>query len=191
MATCDLAIAAEAAAFATPGVRIGLFSTTPMVALSPPHRPQACSRNASCWRADPVENRTHKITHKINKVVPPASLREDPRALAARLARASPVRLAIGQAGLLHRDRSRPAQSVSIRQPIMTMNSVAADAEGCRGRHLRFSREAPGGPGGGNEARLSLPRACRKYFKSITNNDFSPRNFGDRKFTRATITHPV
>src|SRR5437016_2188164 len=89
------------------------------------------------------------------------------------------------------RDRSRPAQSVSIRQPIMTMNSVAADAEGCRGRHLRFSREAPGGPGGGNEARLSLPRACRKYFKSITNNDFSPRNFGDRKFTRATITHPV
>ena len=36
MATCDLAIAAEAAAFATPGVRIGLFSTTPMVALSRP-----------------------------------------------------------------------------------------------------------------------------------------------------------
>ena len=34
VATCDLAIASEAAAFATPGVRIGLFCTTPMVALS-------------------------------------------------------------------------------------------------------------------------------------------------------------
>jgi len=34
VATCDLAIAAEEAAFATPGVKIGLFCTTPMVALT-------------------------------------------------------------------------------------------------------------------------------------------------------------
>ena len=41
VAACDLAVAAAEATFATPGVRIGLFCSTPMIPLTPRHRPQA------------------------------------------------------------------------------------------------------------------------------------------------------
>ena len=52
VATCDLAVAAEDARFATPGVNIGLFCSTPMVALDPRRRAQAGDGNAADRRAD-------------------------------------------------------------------------------------------------------------------------------------------
>jgi hypothetical protein len=57
VATCDLAIAAEGTRFATPGVNIGLFCSTPMVALSRNCGAQACDGDAADRGHDPCRTR--------------------------------------------------------------------------------------------------------------------------------------
>ena len=127
VATCDLAIASEEAAFATPGVRIGLFCTTPMVALS-----RAIGRKRALemlMTGDMIPAATAAEWGLINKVVPTASLREEARALALRIAQASPVTLAIGkQAYYTQIDLDQP-KAYAYAKEIMTMNSLAADAQ--------------------------------------------------------------
>ena len=73
VAACDLAIAAEEAAFATPGVKIGLFCTTPMVALT-----RAIGRKRALQMlltGEMVDARTAADWGLINQVVPAADLR--------------------------------------------------------------------------------------------------------------------
>src|SRR5438874_3111572 len=73
VATCDLAIAAEEAAFATPGVKIGLFCTTPMVALT-----RAIGRKRALemlLTGEMVDARTAADWGLINRVVPAGELR--------------------------------------------------------------------------------------------------------------------
>jgi enoyl-CoA hydratase/carnithine racemase len=127
VATCDLAIASEEASFATPGVRIGLFCTTPMVALS-----RAIGRKRALemlLTGDMVPAATAAEWGLVNKVVPAASLREETRALALRIAEASPVTLAIGkQAFYTQIDLDQP-KAYAYAKEIMTMNSMAADAQ--------------------------------------------------------------
>src|SRR5437763_1836581 len=127
VATCDMAIASEEASFATPGVRIGLFCTTPMVALS-----RAIGRKRALemlLTGDMVPAKTALDWGLINKVVPAAALREETRALAARIAQASPVTLAIGkQAYYTQIDLDQP-KAYAYAKEIMTMNSMAADAQ--------------------------------------------------------------
>src|ERR1700730_2060510 len=87
VATCDLAIASEEAAFATPGVRIGLFCTTPMVALT-----RAIGRKRALQMlltGELVDARTAADWGLVNRVVPAAELPVETRALAARIADAS------------------------------------------------------------------------------------------------------
>ena len=72
VATCDLAVAAEEAAFATPGVKIGLFCTTPMVALT-----RAIGRKRALQMlltGEMVDARTAADWGLINQVVPAAEL---------------------------------------------------------------------------------------------------------------------
>ena len=127
VATCDLAIAAEEASFATPGVRIGLFCTTPMVALS-----RTIGRKRALemlLTGDMVPAATAAEWGLVNKVVPAVSLREETRALARRIAQASPVTLAIGkQAYYTQIDLDQP-KAYAYAKEIMTMNSLAADAQ--------------------------------------------------------------
>src|SRR5437868_4185146 len=127
VASCDLAVASEEARFATPGVRIGLFCTTPMVALS-----RAIGRKRALemlLTGDMVPAKTALDWGLINKVVPAAALREETRALAARIAQASPVTLAIGkQAYYTQIDLDQP-KAYAYAKEIMTMNSMAADAQ--------------------------------------------------------------
>jgi enoyl-CoA hydratase/carnithine racemase len=127
VATCDLAIAAEEARFATPGVRIGLFCTTPMIALS-----RAVGRKRALemlLTGDMIPAATAAEWGLVNKVVPAASLRDEVRALALRIAQASPVTLAIGkQAYYTQIDLDQP-KAYAYAKEIMTMNSMAADAQ--------------------------------------------------------------
>jgi enoyl-CoA hydratase/carnithine racemase len=127
VATCDLAIASEEASFATPGVRIGLFCTTPMVALS-----RAIGRKRALemlLTGEMIPAKTAVEWGLINKVVPAASLRDETRALAAGIAQASPVTLAIGkQAYYTQIDLDQP-KAYAYAKEIMTMNSMAADAQ--------------------------------------------------------------
>src|SRR3984893_17853667 len=95
VATCDLAVAAEEARFATPGVNIGLFCSTPMVALS-----RAVGRKAAMemlLTGDLVDAATAKAIGLVNRVVPRAELRTATLALAQQIAAKSALTVAIGK----------------------------------------------------------------------------------------------
>ena len=127
VATRDLAIAGEEASFATPGVRIGLFRTTPMVALS-----RAIGRKRALemlLTGDMVPAATAAKWGLVNKVVPAARLREETRTLALRLAQASPVTLAIGKQAFYTQIDLDQSKAYAYAKEIMTMNSLAADAQ--------------------------------------------------------------
>jgi enoyl-CoA hydratase/carnithine racemase len=127
VATCDLAIATEEASFATPGVRIGLFCTTPMVALS-----RAVGRKRALQMlltGDPIDARTAVEWGLVNSAVPAGELHGETRKLAAKIAEASPVTLAIGkQAFYSQIDLDQP-KAYAYAKEIMSMNSMAVDAQ--------------------------------------------------------------
>ncbi len=127
VATCDLAVAVEEATFATPGVKIGLFCTTPMVALS-----RAIGRKRALqmlMTGEPVPSRVAADWGLINEVVPAAQLRSRSKDLALRIAAASPLTLAIGkQAYYTQIDLDQP-KAYAYAKEIMSMNSMAADAQ--------------------------------------------------------------
>ena len=126
VATCDLAVAAEEAWFATPGVKIGLFCTTPMVALT-----RAVGRKRALrmlLTGDPIDAATAADWGLVNSVVPAGALREETRKLATHIAEASPLTLAIGkQAFYAQVDLDQP-KAYAYAKEIMSMNSMAADA---------------------------------------------------------------
>jgi enoyl-CoA hydratase/carnithine racemase len=126
VATCDLALAAEEAWFATPGVRTGLFCTTPMVALS-----RAVGRKRALHMlltGEPVDARTAAEWGLVNRVVPAADLRSETRKLASKIAEASPLTLAIGkQAFYSQIDLDQP-KAYAYAKEIMSLNALAADA---------------------------------------------------------------
>jgi enoyl-CoA hydratase/carnithine racemase len=127
VATCDLAIASDQAAFATPGVRIGLFCTTPMVALS-----RAIGRKRALemlLTGEMVDAVTAADWGLINRVVPAAELAAETRKLAARVADASPLTVALGkQAYYTQIDLDQP-KAYAYAKEVMSMNSLAADAQ--------------------------------------------------------------
>jgi len=127
VATCDLAVAADGAWFATPGVKIGLFCTTPMVALS-----RAVGRKRALQMlltGDPVDASTAAEWGLVNSVVPAGELRQETRKLAGRIVEASPVTLAMGkQAFYTQIDLDQP-KAYAYAKETMAMNSLALDAQ--------------------------------------------------------------
>ena len=127
VATCDLAIASENASFATPGVRIGLFCTTPMVALS-----RAIGRKRALHMlltGESIDAATAAEWGLINSVVGTSELKNATRKLAARVAEASSLTVSIGkQAFYTQIDLDQP-NAYAYAKEVMTMNSLAADAQ--------------------------------------------------------------
>ena len=127
VATCDLAVAAEGAAFATPGVRIGLFCTTPMVALS-----RAIGRKRALQMlltGEAIDAGTAADWGLINAVVPAGELSAETRKLAARVAEASPLVVGIGkQAYYTQIDLDQP-KAYAYAKEVMTTNALAGDAQ--------------------------------------------------------------
>src|SRR5215468_1111253 len=127
VATCDLAIAAEEAQFATPGVKIGLFCTTPMVALS-----RAVGRKRALQMlltGEMVDARTAAEWGLVNSVVAAEELRGATRALAEKIAEASSLVVAIGkQAFYTQIDLDQP-KAYAYAKEVMSMNALAADAQ--------------------------------------------------------------
>ncbi len=127
VATCDLAVASEQAAFATPGVKIGLFCTTPMVALS-----RAIGRKRALQMlltGEMIDARTAAEWGLVNMVVSAAELSEQSRALAARISAASSFTIALGkQAFYAQIDLDQP-KAYAYAKEVMSMNSLAADAQ--------------------------------------------------------------
>jgi enoyl-CoA hydratase/carnithine racemase len=127
VASCDLAIAAEEASFATPGVKIGLFCTTPMVALT-----RAIGRKRALQMlltGEMVPARTAAEWGLINDAVPAAELQAATRKLAAKVAEASSLVVAIGkQAYYTQIDLDQP-KAYAYAKEVMSMNALAADAQ--------------------------------------------------------------
>lgn len=127
VASCDLAVAAEEAAFATPGVKIGLFCTTPMVALT-----RAIGRKRALQMlltGDPIDARTAAEWGLVNTVVPAAALRAETTRLAAQIAATSGVTISIGkQAFYSQIDLDQP-KAYAYAKEIMSLNAMAADAQ--------------------------------------------------------------
>src|SRR5204862_5752356 len=95
VATCDLAVAAEDARFATPGVDIGLFCSTPMVALT-----RAVGRKAAMemlLTGDMIDAERAREFGLVNRVVPGAELDASVAELVGQIAAESPLTLAIGK----------------------------------------------------------------------------------------------
>ena len=127
VATCDLAVASDQAAFATPGVKIGLFCTTPMVALS-----RAIGRKRALemlLTGEMIDARTAADWGLINAVVSTAELSQKSRELAERIAEASSLTVALGkQAFYTQIDLDQP-KAYAYAKEVMSMNSLAADAQ--------------------------------------------------------------
>jgi enoyl-CoA hydratase/carnithine racemase len=126
-ATCDLAVASENAAFATPGVRIGLFCTTPMVALT-----RAIGRKRAMemlLTGRHIDAATAAEWGLINRVVPAAELESATSQLACEIAASSSFTVGLGkQAFYSQIDLDQP-KAYAYAKEVMSMNALATDAQ--------------------------------------------------------------
>ena len=127
VATCDLAIASDQAQFATPGVKIGLFCTTPMVALS-----RAVGRKRALemlLTGKLVDAATAAEWGLVNRVVPADQLESETRRLACQIAEASSFTVALGkQAYYTQIDLDQP-KAYAYAKEVMSQNALAEDAQ--------------------------------------------------------------
>jgi enoyl-CoA hydratase/carnithine racemase len=126
VASCDLAVAAEEARFATPGVNIGLFCSTPMVALT-----RAVGRKPAMemlLTGDLIDAARAREIGLVNRVVPGARLREETDALARRIAGKSALTVAIGKEAFYRQAELDLAAAYRYAAEVMTKNMLARDA---------------------------------------------------------------
>jgi enoyl-CoA hydratase/carnithine racemase len=126
-ATCDLVVAAEDAAFATPGVKIGLFCTTPGVALC--RAVPAKKAMEMLLTGTPVSAHEAERLGLVNRVVPADRLAEETLRLARQIAAASPYTVALGKRAFYEQlPLDRPA-AYAVAQGVMVENAQAPDAQ--------------------------------------------------------------
>ena len=127
VASCDLAVASETAQFSTPGVHIGLFCSTPMVALS---------RNLANKHAmemlligDMVPAPRAAEMGLVNQVVPSTELRAASLALAKKIAAKSSLTVSTGKRAFLPAKEMDLAAAYNYASQTMVENMLARDAE--------------------------------------------------------------
>jgi enoyl-CoA hydratase/carnithine racemase len=127
VASCDLAVASEAASFATPGVDIGLFCSTPMVALTRNvPRKQAMEMLLT---GEPVDARKAQSLGLINRVVAPGAEREAAIALAQKVALKSAYTIKLGKEAFYRQADMNIVDAYRFAAEVMTENMMARDAE--------------------------------------------------------------
>jgi enoyl-CoA hydratase/carnithine racemase len=127
VASCDLAVAAETARFATPGVDIGLFCSTPMVALS---------RNVARKHAmemlltgDMISAEDARCIGLVNRVVPAGTERDEAIKLARKIAAKSAHVVKIGKEAFYRQLEMGLADAYAYASQVMVENMMARDAE--------------------------------------------------------------
>ena len=127
VATCDLAVAAADARFATPGVNIGLFCSTPMVALGRNvGRKQAMEMLLTGEMIDAEEAQRIGL---VNRVAPADRLDQEVAALAGTIAAKSPLTLRIGKEAFYRQLEMDVESAYDYAAEVMTRNMLARDAE--------------------------------------------------------------
>jgi enoyl-CoA hydratase/carnithine racemase len=139
VASCDLAVAADDARFATPGVNIGLFCSTPMVALT-----RAIGRKAAMkmlLTGEMVDAATARTLGLVNDVVSANELEKHTTNLAQTIADKSPLTLAIGKEAFYRQAELDLASAYAHASEVMTRNMLARDAE--RGIDAFLAKQPP------------------------------------------------
>ena len=139
VAWCDLAVASEDAQFATPGVKIGLFCTTPMVAIT-----RAIGRKAAMEML--LTGRFFSATEAkdlglVNRVVSSENLAAETEKLANQIADASRFTLAIGKQGFYAQVDQSDNNAMHYAKHTITMNLEAVDAQ--NGINAFLNKEKP------------------------------------------------
>ncbi|MBS0251598.1 MAG: enoyl-CoA hydratase/isomerase family protein, partial [Proteobacteria bacterium] len=126
VATCDLAICSDEARFATPGVNIGLFCSTPMVALS-----RAIGRKAAMEMlllGEMINARRAYEVGLVNRVVPGSDLELEVKKVAKHIASKSGSVLAIGKEAFGRQAELELEQAYGYAAKVMTENMLLRDA---------------------------------------------------------------
>jgi enoyl-CoA hydratase/carnithine racemase len=142
VAACDLAIASDTASFATPGVRIGLFCSTPMVPLTRAIGRKRAMEMLLTGRA--IDAATAESWGLVNRVVPGEELRTATRELAHRISEASSYTVAIGKRTFYDQVDMDERKAYSRVQNVMTENALAPDAQ--EGISAFLAKRAPDWP---------------------------------------------
>lgn len=127
VATCDLAVASSEATFATPGVKNGLFCSTPMVALT-----RAVGRKRAMemlLTGKPINASDAAEWGLVNRVVPPAELASETRRLACQIAEASSFTISLGKQAYYAQIELDQPRAYAYAKEVMSMNAMAYDAQ--------------------------------------------------------------
>jgi enoyl-CoA hydratase/carnithine racemase len=127
VAACDLAVCSSSAKFATPGVKIGLFCSTPMVEVS-----RAVGRKRALemlLTGTPIDAQTAAEWGLVNRVVEPDELAESTRTLASQIAGTSPLTVRTGKRAYYEQIDLDLAGAYTHCQEVMSRNATAEDAQ--------------------------------------------------------------
>jgi enoyl-CoA hydratase/carnithine racemase len=127
VAACDLAVAAEGTRFATPGVKIGLFCSTPMVPVS-----RAVGRKRALellLTGEPIDAETACAWGLVNRVVHSEGLEEEVTALVGKVARSSPLTVRIGKQAFYEQIDLDEHGAYELTRGVMASNAQAGDAQ--------------------------------------------------------------
>lgn len=143
VATCDLALASPQSRFATPGVKIGLFCSTPMVALTRSiGRKRALEMLMTGKLVDAQQAADWGL---INRVVPSERLAVESRKLASTIADASRVTVATGKQAFYHQIDLGQPDAYDYAKEVMSLNAEAPDAQ--EGMCAFLEKRSPDWPG--------------------------------------------
>jgi enoyl-CoA hydratase/carnithine racemase len=127
VATCDLAVCSSDATFATPGVKNGLFCSTPMVALT-----RAVGRKRAMemlLTGKSIDAASAAAWGLVNRVVPPAGLESETRKLACQIAEASPLTISTGKQAYYAQIELDQPRAYAYAKEVMSTNATAFDAQ--------------------------------------------------------------
>ena len=139
VASCDLVVASEDATFATPGVKIGLFCTTPAVALVRAVAPKKAME--MLLTGMPIKAAEAERIGLVNRVVPVGRLDEETMRLAQQLANASAYTVSLGKAAFYEQLPLDYPEAYEVAQKSMVENALARDAQ--EGMKAFLEKRAP------------------------------------------------
>ncbi|HSF86808.1 MAG TPA: enoyl-CoA hydratase [Acidimicrobiia bacterium] len=134
VASCDLVVAASTATFATPGVKIGLFCSTPMVPIS-----RAVGRKRAMQMlltGEPIDAETARAWGLVNIVAEPDDLDAAVERLSARITRFSPVTVGIGKEAFYRQVELSEPDAYALMSDVMARNAATRDAQEGMGAFL-------------------------------------------------------
>src|SRR2546421_8990379 len=143
VASCDLAIASTEARFATPGVKIGLFCTTPMVALT--RAIGAKKAMEMLLTGEPISASEALDAGLVNRVVPPGELRAATRSIADRIISSSSYVVGLGKKAFYRQIRLPQSEAYAYASEVMCQNASAEDAQ--EGMTAFLEKRRPGWTG--------------------------------------------